>query len=187
MDLRFLKSPRYDNHIFSGWSLCLYLLSAKLRNEWQQKPQLWFSAFVSYADAAWMFSWTWDKNSACRCEEKNSNTLRPMDVISCLLILVYLNCSKCNEINIFPMLRRYIQFFKIVHLNCSYDFFNSSWEKITASLFNYFSLKWKILIYRSGMMNLYRIRVQKKKKDNIERQSSVWMLIILLRICKYCM
>ena len=70
MDLHVLRATESENHIFSGWSVCVCL-----KNKVQQKPRIWYSTFASYVDATWNFSWKSDKNSVYRGTQKNSNTL----------------------------------------------------------------------------------------------------------------
>ena len=63
MDIHVLRSPEFENHIFSVWSVCmcvcvcLYvcesvcLLSTQLKSKLKQEYQIWYSTFVSHTDA----------------------------------------------------------------------------------------------------------------------------------------
>ena len=105
MDLHILRTSQSGNHNFSVWSICVCL--CVLLDKWKKKKKNYSKNFkfgiliffFFFVDNAWNFSRRPDKNSVFMDIQKNSNTLGPMDEISCLFILVYLDCTKCNELN----------------------------------------------------------------------------------------
>ena len=54
MDLHGMRTPESENHVFSIWSVCMYVLVSVInitQSKLQQKHQIWYSTFVSYTDA----------------------------------------------------------------------------------------------------------------------------------------
>ena len=67
----------------------------------QKNDKIWHSTFLSDVDATWNFLQRSVKNSVYRGTQKNFNTLRLMDRISCQWIFICLDCTKCNEIHVY--------------------------------------------------------------------------------------
>ena len=89
MNLHVLRSPEFENRILAV-GLCLSIISITGKQ---------IAAEISnFVILIWIICSCYLK-FFIKMGQKNSNTLRPMDRIS-YFILVYLDCTKYNEINI---------------------------------------------------------------------------------------
>ena len=85
MDLHAMRIPEYKNHIFNIWSMYMYVCYQhnSEANQHQNEQQTWYSTFLSYTNYIWNFLWRSGNNTVHRGTKNNSNTLRPMELISC--------------------------------------------------------------------------------------------------------
>ena len=99
MDVFVLRFPETENHIFNGRSVCVWLLSAQLKNKLYEAPNLEFYILI-HVDAAWNLYFRMNDKVCVQGWQKKYSILWSVDWFSYWWILIYFDCTKYNEINI---------------------------------------------------------------------------------------